>query len=115
MKKEFSFRMAKDDLPFDVDNIAGNMSEDEVEVIQFLTPHGRRRRMIAPVGKDLAEKAKNLILSAEQLRTGKLAIYARKIGEPEENERMDLANNGPGANSPANVLKKLIRRVSGGE
>jgi len=115
MKKEFSFRMAKDDLLFDVDNIAGEMADTEVEVIQFLRPDAKRRRMIAPVGKDLAEKAKNLILSAEQLRTGKIAIYARKIGESEENEKMDLANNGPGINSPANVLKKLIRKVSGGK
>ena len=112
MKKDFTFRIAKDGLPFDVDNLMGGLAEDEVEVIQFVRPNAERRRMGAPVGKDLAKKAKNLILSAESIGAGKIALYARKIGEAEETEKMELAENGPGINSPANILKKLIKKMS---
>lgn len=112
MKRTWTFRMAKDGLPYDIDNIAGRIGKDEVEVIQFMRPDGKRRRMIAPVGKEAAEKAKNLILSAEELRTGQIVLYARKVGESEEDERSEFAGNGPGKNSPAEVLKRLIARVS---
>lgn len=117
MNQDFSFRLAKDGLMYDIDNIAGELSENEVEVIQFLRPSGKRRRMVAPVGKEAAEKAKSLILSAEMLMGGTLALYARKVGESEEGkrigERMELAENGPGNNSSTNVLKRLIKRVAG--
>lgn len=113
MNNEFSFRTAKDGLPFDVDdNLIGSLADNEVEVIQFLRPNGRRRRMVAPVGKKLAKKAENFILSAECLRAGRIALYARRIGEAEETEHLELAENGPGINSPTNVLKKLIKRMS---
>jgi len=69
--------------------------------------------MIAPVGKEAAGKAKDLILSVEVLPNGILALYARRIGEPVEGEKTELAENGPGNNSPANVLKRLIKRVAG--
>jgi len=108
VKQTFSFRIAKDGLPFDEEGIAGALADDEVEVIQFMRPDGSRKRMVAPVGKELAKKAKHLILSAEHLRTGQIAIYARRIGDSEEGERLELAENGPGKDSPTNVLKRLI-------
>lgn len=111
MKYDFTFRTAKDGLPFDVDNLLGGLADDEVEVIQFVRPNATRRRVGAPVGKELAKKAKDLILSSEVLRTGKIALYARKIGEPIENEHIELADNGPGNNSPTNSLKRLIKRM----
>lgn len=101
-------RVAKDGKPFDVDLIPGEAREDEVEVIQFLLPNARRRRMLAPVGKEYAEKADGLILSAELLKTGGLAFYARRIGEDEEKEKMEFAVNGPGPHSPTEVLRRLI-------
>jgi len=82
--------------------------EDEVEVTQYLRPNGRKRKMYVTVGVDIAEKAKGLILSAEQLTTGLIAIYARRKGESEEKEKMRLAENGPGNNSPTNKLIELI-------
>ena len=66
--------------------------------------------MLAEVGKELAAKAKGLIISAEELGTGKVAIYLRQKGEPEEAERLELAENGPGKNSPTEVLKRMIEK-----
>lgn len=103
-------RIAKDGKSFDVDNLS-DLEPFEVEVIQFLRPDGRRRRMAVSVGEKLAEKAKNLIISAEELTTaGEIAIYVRKIDEPEVNETMEIAVNGPGENSPAEVVRRLIEK-----
>jgi len=102
-------RIAKDGKPFDVD-YETEIFPDEVEIIQFLRPDGKRRRMIATVGIEIAKKAKNLIISAEELITSEIAIYVRKIGEPEVNETMEIAVNGPGNKSPNEVLKRLIKK-----
>lgn len=102
-------RIAKDGKPFDVDNIP-ELHSDEVEIIQFLRPDGRRRRMAVSVGLELGEKAKNLIISAEELTTGEIAVYVRKIGEPEEKESIEIAVNGPGEKSPTECVKRLIRK-----
>ena len=113
MRKTIAFRTAKDGLPFDMDdNLIGSLADDEVEIIQFVRPNAERKRMVASVGKDLAKKAKDLILSAEHLRTGHIAIYVRRIGEAEEAEHTELAENRLGRNSPTNVLKRLIERMS---
>lgn len=49
-------------------------------------------------------------ISAEVLRTGEIAIYIRKKGEPAEAEHLAIANNGPGPNNPQKVLKQLIKK-----
>ena len=103
-------RIASDGKPFDVDNITEDAGLGDVEIIQFLRPNGRRRRMLADVGEELAAKAKDLIISAEELQTGKVAIYTRRKSEPVEAERLELAENGPGKNSPTEVLKRMIER-----
>ncbi len=102
-------RLARDGKPFDIDNTS-ELHSDEVEVIQFIRPNGKRRRMIVRVGVELAEKAKNLIISAEELRTGNIAIYVRKIGVPTEKERVEIAVNGPGDKSPSECVKRLIKK-----
>jgi len=101
-------RIASDGKPFDVDYIPGDTGPGEVEIIQFLRPDGRRRRMTATVGEELAAKAGGLIISAEELGTGEVAIYVRRKDEPEETEHLELAENGPGKNSPNEVLKRMI-------
>lgn len=103
-------RIASDGLAFDIDNLDEDAGPSEVEIIQFLRPNGRRRRMLVEVGEDLAAKAKDLIISAEELQTGEVAIYTRRKSEPVEAERLELAENGPGKNSPAEVLKRMIKR-----
>ena len=91
-------RIASDGKPFDIDNFT--LDEDagpgDVEIIQFLRPDGRRRRMLAEVG--------------EELGTGEVAIYTRRKSAPVEAERLELAENGPGKNSPTEVLKRMIEK-----
>ena len=97
----------KDGKPFDVEDVL-ILTGDEVEVIQFLTPSGKRRRMAVLVGGDYVKKAENLILSAEILNTEQVALYAREINEPKEKDKSMVATNGPGMNNSISVLKKLI-------
>lgn len=103
-------RTAKDGKPFDIDNISGEVREDEVEVIQFLRPEGKRRRMLANVGAEAAKKAEDIVLSAEELTTHRVALYARFTDEPEEKEITEIVENGPGADSPSECLKCLIEK-----
>ena len=98
-------RIASDGKPFDIDLIEEEAAAGEVEITQFLRPDGRRRRMLAEVGEELAAKAKNLIISTEELGTGKVAIYVRRKGSA---EHLEFAENGPGGNSPTEVLKRMI-------
>jgi hypothetical protein len=111
MGRTSKMRKAKDGKPFDLDNM-GSLQPGEVEVIQYLRPDGKRRRMAVPVGEEHVKMAKDLILSAEELQTGEVAVYARKIGEPEEKEIMEIAQNDPGDKSPPNCLKRLIEKKS---
>ena len=39
------------------------------------------------------------------MRDGEVAIYARKMGDKTGKEEIMLARNGPGEQSPTNVLK----------
>ena len=105
-------RIAKDGKPFDVDNEIEDTALNEVEIIQFIRPMGRRRRMLAIVGEEMAQKANSLILSCEILQTGEIVLYARKNGKSKENEMTEFAQNGPGDNSPTETLKRLILRAN---
>ena len=105
-------RIAKDGKSFDVDTIGGDLAPDEVEIIQFLRPGGKRRRMAATVGADTVRRADDLIISAEELITGEVALYGRKIGEKKENEIVLLAENRPGEKSPNVILTQLIKELT---
>ena len=102
-------RLAKDGKPFDVDD-AGDLQDNEVEIIQFLRPGGRRRRMACEVSPETKKLAENQILSAEELGTGAIIIYSRFVGEEGEKEILGRAVNGPGENSPTNVLERLVKK-----
>jgi len=102
-------KIAKDGKPFDVDDI-GDLQDNEIEIIQFLRPDGRRRRMACEVPSEIKKLAENQILSAEELRTGEIIIYSRLISEETEKEILARAVNGPGESSPQNVLEKIIKR-----
>jgi hypothetical protein len=80
----------------------------EVEVTQYLRPNGRKKLVFADVGEECAKKAEGMRISSEVLTTGEVAIYVRFANEIEESESVGLAVNGPGENSPANVLKRMI-------
>ena len=102
--------LAADGKPYDIDNIK-ELALGEVEVIQYLRPDGKRRRMAVPLGEDYVEKAKDLILSAEELRTGEIALYARRKSRSTEHEFIELAENGPRPESPDKKLRLLINRM----
>jgi len=106
-------RIAKDGKPFDVDDLEHQpCSPTDVEIIQFLRPDGKRRRVLTEVGEEYAKLAKNMVISAEELTTGEIAIYVRKIGEPVEKERLEIAINGPGDKSPIECVKRLIKKLA---
>lgn len=101
--------LAADGLPYDENiNLKGN--EDEVEVIQFLRPNGRRRKMFCSIGNEYHQKAQNLIISAEWTSEGTVILYCRNKDDPVELEKIEIANNGPYPveNSPSEKLKQLI-------
>lgn len=103
-------RIAKDGKAFDIDDLPNTEPEkEEVEVIQFLKPEGKRRRALAPVGEEYAKLAENMVLSAEELQTGELAIYVKYQDEPAEKEMVEIAENNPGESSPTETLKRLIK------
>ena len=99
--------LAKGGLPFDID-IVSELSKGEVEIIQYLSPNGKRRRMACFIGNELAKKAENLIISTEQTNPREVMIYLRKIGNKEENEVSQLANNFKSESSPDKILIKMI-------
>lgn len=95
-------------VPYDIDHNKEPQKPYEVEIIQYLRPYGKRRRMFAPVGEEYVEKAEDMVLSCEELTTGEVAIYVRFADELVSAETMKLADNGPGKNEPTKVLQRLI-------
>jgi hypothetical protein len=87
---------------------------DEVEVTQYLRPFGRTQLVYAPVGEEYAIRANTaaLILSAEVLSTGIVAIYGRRPDQDESEETLELAQNGPGDAGPIEQLQKIIDRLT---
>lgn len=106
-------RIAADGKPFDIDLLGRETYPNEVEIIQYLRPDGKRRRMTCPVRNDILAKVTGMILEAEEIPGGKVAIWVRGKDESEENQIMDLADNGPGPNDPVKVLERLIERKFG--
>ena len=56
--------LAADGKPYDIDNIK-ELRPGEVEVIQYLRPNEKRRRMAVFLGEEYAKKTEDLILSME--------------------------------------------------
>ena len=103
-------RIAKDGKPFDIEFDGLEIRDDEVEVIQYMRPDGKRRRMLAPVGKGFVEMAKDMVISADQITIGRVAIHVRYKNEEEKRKITRTAQNGPGRNSPTKVLRALIKK-----
>ena len=99
--------IAKDGKPYDIED-GLTLKENEVEVIQYLVPSGKRRRMAALVGEDYVKKAENLILSVEIVNPDEVVLYARRINEPKEKDKVMIATNDQGVNNTIPVVKKLI-------
>ena len=82
----------------------------EILITQYLRPYGREAIVRAFVPDELAEIAQSLVISCEQVTPDKALIYAHRKGESDEDELTELADNGPGENSPDKALERLIRR-----
>jgi hypothetical protein len=106
-------RLASDGKPFDIDNLGRPTYDNEVEIIQYLRPNGKRRRMTCPAPNYILAKVAGMIIEAEEIRTGEIAIWVRGKNEPEENQILEVAINGPGENGTTEVLFRLIERKFG--
>ena len=81
---------------------------DEIALVQYLRPNGRKKIVFAPVGEEWIDKARGMVISSEVLMTGQVAIYIRLESEKEETESSRFATNGPGPDSPTEVLRAMI-------
>ena len=81
-----------------------------VKLTQYILPHGTPKIVGCKLPDYICKMAKDQILSCEWLPIG-VVLYSRLSGEDEEKEDVEFAINGPGKNSPRNMLSKLIKRV----
>ena len=82
----------------------------EILITQYLRPNGREAIVRAWIPDELVEAAKQLKISAELVTPTQVMIYAHRKGESEEDELTEIADNGPGENSPEVALQRLIKR-----
>jgi len=82
-----------------------------VRLTQYMTPDGRPVPVVTDVGAECATLAEGMVLSCEVLVTGRVMLYAYYADEDEDTELNEEAENGPGDNTPAVALRRLIRRL----
>jgi hypothetical protein len=85
-----------------------------VKLTQFVHPFGNREETSVELPDDACEMAKEQVLLCEMMPNdySKVVFYSRKKEWEEEDEDCEIADNGPGDNSPKNALDRLIRRVN---
>lgn len=81
-----------------------------IRITQYLRPNGRKARIFADIPDELKGKADLLEISAEAVPGNMVMIYAHVKGQSAEDELTELADNGPGENSPNKALIRLINR-----
>ncbi len=79
----------------------------EIKLTQYLMPNGRPMPTTTEVPDETATLAEGMILSCEVLGTGQVALYAKYPEDKEEDEFIEISNNGPEIQT---VLCKLILR-----
>jgi len=106
--------IAKDGKAYDIVNseVEDPLKSNEIEIIQYMRPTRRRRKLIAELDEETARKADDLVISAEVLRNRKVAFYARHKDKPEESEICMVRENDVGHPETGNkILKELINNV----
>lgn len=85
-----------------------------VQLTQFMYPNGGRKQTSVDLPDDICMMAEGQILSCEMMPNdwSKVVFYSRKSEWDEEDEDCEIADNGPGDNSPKNALTRLIQRVN---
>ena len=81
-----------------------------IRITQYLRPNGRKAEVFADIPDELKGKADLLEISAEVVPGNMVMIYAHVKGQSAEDELTELADNGPGENSPNKALIRLINR-----
>lgn len=105
--------IAKDGKSYDIvsSEVEPPLKPNEIEIIQYMRPTRRRRKLIAEVDEDTARKADDIVVSAEVLRNGKVAFYARHKDKLEETEICMIRENDTENPETGNkILKELINR-----
>ena len=106
--------IAKDGKAYDIvsSEVEEPLKSNEIEIIQYMRPTRRRRKLIAEVDEETARKADDIVISAEILRTGDVAFYARHKDKPEETEICMVRENDTEHPETGNkILKELIDKV----
>ena len=81
-----------------------------IRITQYLRPNGKRAEIPVDIPDELKEIADGLEISCELIPTERVVIYAHRKGESAEDELTEMADNGPGNNTPKKALERLIRR-----
>jgi hypothetical protein len=85
-----------------------------VTLTQFVHPYGERRETSVELPDDVCEMAKKQVLTCEMMPNdySKVVFYSYPVDtDPDENPEVEecmFADMGPGDNSPALVLERLI-------
>lgn len=81
-----------------------------IRITQCLRPNGRKAKIFADIPDELKGKADLLEISAKAVPGNMVMFYAHVKGQSAEDELTELADNGPGENSPNKALIRLINR-----
>lgn len=81
-----------------------------IRITQYIRPHGRKAVIPVDITDGLKEIADGLVISCEALPDMHVVIYAHRKEQSAEDELTEIADNGPGENSPDKALERLIRR-----
>ncbi len=91
-----------------------------INLTQYIHPHGDKELVSIEVSDEVAQIAEDQVLSCECFPNDYSKVIFYSYLKKHENiiednpglEKMMIANNGPGENSPAKVLKRLINEVN---
>ena len=81
-----------------------------IRITQYLRPNRTPAEIFADIPDEYYQKAQLLKLSCERIPPNNVIIYAHVKGQSEEDELTEIAENGPGKNSPTEALIRLIKR-----
>lgn len=100
--------LAPDGKKYDVDNLGRRPGPTEAEVIQFVRPKGKRRKLFFDVTENLAQASREMVLSADVDDQNIVSMYVRWKDEPDEMEAIGTIPNVKANITPSDVVMKLI-------
>lgn len=81
-----------------------------IRITQYIGQSRKRAEIPVDIPDELKETAEGLEIGCEALPDMHVAIYAHRKEQSAEDELTEIANDGPGENSPNKALERLIRR-----